>query len=66
MNNIWTKADIMEAGYGGINVRREFLAEADGKFRFTVQALTSRPNEYQSSPMPDPATEEYFSPWFED
>lgn len=64
MNNIWTKEYIMEAGYDGINIRREFLAEKDGKYRFTVQALTSRPNEYRSSPMPDPVPEEYFSPWY--
>lgn len=64
MNNIWTKADVVEAGYSGINIRREFLTEAEGRYRFTVQALTSRPNEYQSSPMPDPVPEEYFSPWY--
>lgn len=63
MNNIWTKEYIMERGYNGIQIRREFLTEAEGAYRFTVQALTSRPNEYQSSLMPDPVTEEYFSPW---
>lgn len=64
MNNIWTKEYIMERGYDGIQIRREFLTEADGAYRFTVQALTSRPNEYQSSLLPDPVPEEYFSPWY--
>lgn len=64
MNNIWTKASIVEKGMSGILIRREFLAERGGAYRFTVQALTSRPNEFRSSPMPDPPTEEYFSPWY--
>ncbi len=64
MNNIWTKQYILERGEGGIMINREFLTDLEGKYRFTVQALTSRPNEYQSSPMPDPIPEEYFSPWF--
>ncbi len=64
MNNIWTKAQILERGYGGIRIRQEFLTDVDGAYRFTVQALTSRPNEYRSSPMPDPIPEEYYSPWY--
>jgi len=65
MNNIWTKAVIVERGTNGIQIRRQFLTEPDGAYRFTVQALTSRPNEFRSSPMPDPPTEEYFSPWYQ-
>lgn len=64
MNNIWTKAYVVERAEGGIIVSGEFLSDLDGAYRFTVQALTSRPNEYRSSPMPDPIPEEYFSPWF--
>ncbi len=64
MNNIWTKEEILERGNGGIKIRKEFLSDRDGSYRFTVQALTSRPNEYNSSPMPDPVPEEYFSPWY--
>lgn len=64
MNNIWTKEYIVEQGFGGILVRPEFLTKAGGAYRFTVQVLTSRVNQYKSSPMPDPIPEEYFSPWF--
>lgn len=64
MNNIWTKSMILESGRGGIFIPTEFLAtEPDRAYRFTVQAYSSRPNEYRSSPMPDPAPEEYYSPW---
>lgn len=64
MNNIWSMHDIRKAGYGGIKISASFLVHKPGsKYRFTVQALSSRPNEYSSSPMPDPAPEEYFSPW---
>lgn len=62
-NNIWTKEDIVENGHGGIRIRSEFFAPEGEAYRFTVQAMTSRPNEYKSSPMPDPVPEEYFSPW---
>lgn len=64
MNNTWSKQTIMERGFGGIRVYSEFLvAKPDYGFRFTVQVYSSRPNEFQSSPMPDPVPEEYFSPW---
>ncbi len=65
-NNIWSKEQILEQGQGGIRIRREFLSQKDGAYRFTVQALSSRPNEYKSSLMPDPVPEEYFSPWYYD
>lgn len=64
MNNIWTKAYVVERAKSGIIVSGEFLSDLDGAYRFTVQALTSRPNEYKSSPMPNPVPEEYFSPWY--
>ena len=64
MNNILTKEQIKDRWqYGGMRIRKEFLSDEDGEYRFTVQAYTSRPNEYKSSPMPDPVPEEYFSPW---
>lgn len=64
MNNTWTKSDIKQAGYGGIRIRTEFLKREPGSaYRFTVQAYSSRPNEYSASPMPDPVPEEYYSPW---
>ena len=64
MNNIWTKEMIMDIGHGGIQVREQFLTEVGGAYRFTVEAYTSRPNEYKSFLMPDPIPEEYFSPWY--
>lgn len=64
MNNILTKEQIKDRWqYGGMRIRKEFLSDEDGEYRFTVQAYTSRPNEYKSSLMPDPVPEEYFSPW---
>lgn len=64
MNNIWTKERVLSIGYSGIRIRPEFLTELGNSYRFTVQAQTSRPNEYSSSPMPDPIPEELFSPWY--
>lgn len=63
-DNSWSKKRIMEVGYGGIKIRPEFLTEAEGPYRFYVQAYSSRPNEYSSSYLPEPVTEEYYSPWF--
>lgn len=62
--NIWTKKDILNSGYEGVWFDSEVFSEADDAYRFTVQAQTSRPNEFRSSYLPDPLTEEYFSPWY--
>lgn len=64
MNNIWEKYYIEERGYNGIRVRAEFLSDPDCSYRFTVEAISSRPNAYQSFLMPDPIPEEYYSPWY--
>lgn len=64
MNNIWTKEGIMSVGYNGIRINREFLTDLDGAYRFTVEAYSSRPNEYKSYLMPDPIPEECYSPWY--
>lgn len=63
INNIWTKEQIMVLGHDGIWINSEFLTEDGGAYRFTVEAYTSRPNEYKSFLMPDTVPEEYFSPW---
>lgn len=64
MNNTWKKSSIVEHGYGGILIRAQLLtSRSECSYRFTVQVYSSRPNEYQSSPMPDPPPEEYYSPW---
>lgn len=60
----WTKKEVMDLGHGGVWFKRKFLPEEGNAYRFTVQALTSRPNEYRSSDMPFPVPEEYYSPWF--
>lgn len=64
MNNIWPKESVLYWGMNGIRIRKEFLSEQGGGYRFTVQALSSRPNEFKNSPMPDPIPEEYYSPWY--
>ena len=64
-NNIWSKEYILQENeYGGVRIRPEFLTERDGAFRFSVQVQSSRPNEYRSSYLRDPVTEEYLSPWY--
>ena len=65
MNNIWTKEDIIYAGYGGIRIRPEFLSDLENAYRFTVEVYSSRPNEYRSYLMPESIPEECYSPWFE-
>ncbi len=64
MNNTLSKEVIEEMGRNGVFIRTEYLASgSDCAYRFTVQAYSSRPNEYGPSPMPDPVPEEYYSPW---
>lgn len=65
-NNIWTKGLIEQMGYGGISIQAEYLTVVSGqdrRYRFTVQAYSSQPNEYGASLLPDPVPEEYYSPW---
>lgn len=63
-NNRWSKEFIKSIGQGGVWISPEVFSQTGGAYRFTVQVETSRPNEYQSSPMPDPVPEEYYSPWY--
>ncbi len=65
MNNTWSKDGILAEGQGGIRIQPEFLSDLDGKYRFTVEVYSSRPNEYRSYLMPDPIPEECYSPWFD-
>ena len=66
-NNTWTQSYIVQRGYGGIPIQAEYLMYGgdgqDHMYRFTVQAYSSRPNEYGPSPLPAPVPEEYYSPW---
>lgn len=63
MNNIWRKERIISRGYGGIQVRKEFLSDLDGAYRFVVEVYSSRPNEYRSYLLTEPIPEECYSPW---
>lgn len=65
MNNIWPKEAVMSVGYNGIRIRREFLSDLEGAYRFTVEVYTSRPNEYRSFLLPEEVPEEYYSPWLD-
>lgn len=64
-NNIWSKADILSIGQGGIWIDPKMLTKEGSPYRFTVQVCSSRPNKYRSTDMPDPVPEEYFSPWYD-
>lgn len=63
INNIWTKEMILSHGEGGIKIRRGFLTDAHKKYRFTVEAYSSRPNEYKPFLLSEPIPEESYSPW---
>lgn len=63
MNNIITKQDLFENGWPGVRIRPEFLSEPGQSYRFAIQVLSSRPNEYRSSLPVEPCPEEeYLSP----
>lgn len=64
--NIGEKEKMMSYRGGevmGIQITDNILMEAGGSYRFIIQAVTSRANEYRSSLLPDPIPEEYYSPW---
>lgn len=62
MNTITSKETILSKGYTGIKIRPEFITEEGNLYRFTVDAYSSRPNEYRSYILPDPVPEECYSP----
>lgn len=63
--NEWSKRDIMAVGSGGVWLDQTMLGAQTKRVRFTVTVYTSRPNEYRSYYVPDPAPEEYYSPWLD-
>lgn len=64
ISDVWTKEDILDKrGYMWVN--NDAINKKDGPYRFTVQALSSRPNEYRSMPEISSSDESAFSPWFE-
>lgn len=65
MQTGWTKETILSKPVHGISMRAEYLNGENNKYRFVVRAVSSRPNEYRSTSMPDPIPEEYYSPWLE-
>ena len=63
MNNILSKGDLIEKGWPGVKIRQEFVDEPGKTYRFAIQVLSSRPNEYKSSLAVEPCPEEaYLSP----
>lgn len=64
-NNIWSKANILSIGQGGVWIDPKMLTKEGSPYRFTIQVYSSRPNKFQSTNMPDPVPEEYFSPWYD-
>lgn len=63
MNNMLTKEFMFDRGMPGVKIRQEFVGEPGKTYRFAIQVLSSRPNEYKSSPVVEPCPEEaYLSP----
>lgn len=62
-NNIWTKKEILKIAQNGIWISPDAIIKTRGECRFTVEVLTSRPNRYKSTPMPNLTEENSFSPW---
>lgn len=67
MSSYQYKTNLLAREIHGFRIKPEFILAKDESFRFAVQVLTSRPNEYRSSPAvyPYPDSEEYLSPWFQ-
>ena len=63
MNNILSKEFMFDKGWPGVKIRQEFVGEPGKTYRFAIQVLSSRPNEYKSTPVVDHCPEEaYLSP----
>lgn len=63
MNNIASRQFMVEKEWPGVRIRPEFVNEPGKSYRFAVQVLSSRPNEYRSSLPVEPCPgEEYLSP----
>ncbi|MDE5937799.1 MAG: serine/threonine protein kinase [Lachnospiraceae bacterium] len=63
MNNILSKETMLDMGWPGVKIRQEFVGELGKTYRFAIQVLSSRPNEYKSTPAVEPCPEEaYLSP----
>lgn len=54
MNNILSKEFMFDKGWPGVRIRQEFVGEQGKTYRFAIQVLSSRPNEYKSTPAVDP------------
>ncbi len=63
MNSMVHKSFLIDSEWPGMRIRQEFVGEPGETYRFAIQAHTSRPNEYRSSPVVTPYPEEaYLSP----
>lgn len=64
MNNTIEMEFMIENGWPGVRIRPEFVNEPGKSYRFAIQVLSSRPNEYRSSLPAEPCPKEaYLSPW---
>lgn len=63
MNTMVHKSFLIDSEWPGVRIRQEFVGEPGETYRFAIQAHSSRPNEYRSSPVVSPCPEEaYLSP----
>lgn len=63
MNTMVHKSFLTDSEWPGMRIKQEFVGEPGESYRFAIQAHTSRPNEYRSSPVVTPYPEEaYLSP----
>ncbi len=64
MNNTIEMEFMIENGWPGVRIRPELVNEPGKSYRFAIQVLSSRPNEYRSSLPAEPCPKEaYLSPW---
>lgn len=59
----WSKEYIEQIGEGGIYYYPDMIPEGTGNYRFVVDVLSSRPNEYSSLIWKEPIEESAYSPW---
>lgn len=61
MNNTLSKENIMARDVQGIPIRSQYLSDVNNSYRFTLEIISSRPNEYRTI---DPDFIEVYSPWY--
>ncbi len=64
MNNMWSKKVVEDRGYHGIGIQGEYMSDKDGKYRFTVDVYSARPNDYAGVTTSFSTDESDYSPWY--